>query len=89
MLLQYQNYAMYETYTKLEAKGVKVYSVKSDAFTIQKDDLSKVKPNPHHFIKSFREGILNFESAIGNRRVSTSRHASTIQLKNTNLNTTS
>ena len=64
---------MYEAYTKLEAKSVKVYSVKSDAFTIHKDDLSKVKPNPHHFIKSFREGILNFESAIGNWRVSTSR----------------
>ena len=58
MLLQYHNYAMYEAHTKLEAKGVKVYSVKIDAFTIHQDDLSKVKPNPHHFIKSFREGIL-------------------------------
>ena len=73
MLLQYHNYAMYEAYTKLEAKGVKVYSVKSDAFTIHQDDLSKVRPNPNHFIKSYREGILNFESAIGNWRVSTSR----------------
>ena len=72
LLLQYHNYAMYEAYTKLE-KGVKVYSVKSDAFTIHQDDLSKVKPNPNHFIKSYREGILNFESAIGNWRVSTSR----------------
>ena len=58
MLLQYHNYAMYEAHTKLEAKGVKVYSVNIDAFTIHQDDLSKVKPNPHHFIKSFREGIL-------------------------------
>ena len=73
LLLQYHNYAMYEAYTKLEAKGVKVYSVKSDAFTIHQDNLSKVKPNPNHFIKSYREGILNFESAIGNWRVSTSR----------------
>ena len=73
MLLQYHNYAMYEAYTKLEEKGVKVYSVKSDAFTIHQDDLSKVKPNPNHFIKSYREGILNFEDAIGNWRVSTSR----------------
>ena len=73
LLLQYHNYAMYEAYTKLEEKGVKVYGVKSDAFTIHQDDLSKVKPNPNHFIKSFREGILNFESAIGNWRVSTSR----------------
>ena len=73
LLLQYHNYAMYEAYTKLEEKGVKVYSVKSDAFTIHQDNLSKVKPNPNHFIKSYREGILNFESAIGNWRVSTSR----------------
>ena len=73
LLLQYHNYAMYEAYTKLEAKGVKVYSVKSDAFTIHQDNLSRVRPNPNHFIKSYREGILNFESAIGNWRVSTSR----------------
>ena len=73
MLLQYHNFAMYEAYTKLEEKGVKVYSVKSDAFTIHQDDLSKVRPNPNHFIKSYREGILNFEDAIGNWRVSTSR----------------
>ena len=70
LLLQYHNFAMYEAYTKLEAKGVKVYSVKSDAFTIHQDDLSKVKPNPNHFIKSYREGILDFESAIGNWRLS-------------------
>ena len=73
LLLQYHNYAMYEAYTKLEAKGVKVYSVKSDAFSIHQDDLSKVRPNPNHFIKSYRDGILNFESAIGNWRLSTSR----------------
>ena len=73
LLLQYHNFAMYEAYTKLEEKGVKVYSVKSDAFTIHQDHLSKVKPNPNHFIKSYREGILNFESAIGNWRVSTTR----------------
>ena len=73
LLLQYHNYAMYEAYTKLEAKGVKVYSVKSDAFTIHQEDMSKVRPNPNHFIKSYREGILDFEDAIGNWRVSTTR----------------
>ena len=73
MLLQYHNYAMYEAYNKLIAKGIKVYGVKSDAFTIHQDDLNKVRPNPNHFIKSYREGILDFESAIGNWRVSTSR----------------
>ena len=64
---------MYEAYTKLEEKGVKVYSVKSDAFTIHQDDLYRVVPKPNHFIKLYREGILNFEDAIGNWRVSTSR----------------
>ena len=73
MLLQYHNYAMYEAYTRLEEKGVKVYSVKSDSFTIHQDDLYRVVPKPNHFIKSYREGILNFEDAIGNWRVSTSR----------------
>ena len=73
LLLQYHNYAMYEAYTKLEEKGVKVYSVKSDAFSIHQDDLSKVRPNPNHFIKSYREGILDFEDAIGNWRVSSTR----------------
>ena len=73
LLLQYHNYAMYEAYTKLEEKGVKVYSVKSDAFTIHQDDLYRVVPKPNHFIKSYREGILNFEDAIGNWRVSTTR----------------
>ena len=73
MLLQYHNFAMYEAYTKLEEKGVKVYSVKSDAFTIHQDDLYRVVPKPNHFIKLYREGILNFEDAIGNWRVSTSR----------------
>ena len=73
LLLDYHNFAMYEAYNKLIAKGVKVYSVKSDSFTIHQDDLSKVRPNPNHFIKSFREGILNFETGIGNWRVSTSR----------------
>ena len=73
LLLQYHNFAMYEAYTKLVANNVKVYGVKSDAFTIHQDDLYRVVPKPNHFIKSYREGILNFESAIGNWRVSTTR----------------
>ena len=73
LLLQYHNFAMYEAYNKLIAKGIKVYGVKSDAFTIHQDDLNKVRPNQNHFIKSYREGILNFEDAIGNWRVSTTR----------------
>ena len=73
LLLQYHNFAMYEAYTKLVANNVKVYGVKSDAFTIHQDDLYRVVPKPNHFIKSYREGILNFESAIWNWRVSTTR----------------
>ena len=73
LLLQYHNFAMYEAYTKLVANNVKVYGVKSDAFSIHQDDLTRVTGKPNHFIKTLREGILNFESAIGNWRVSTSR----------------
>ena len=73
LLLQYHNFAMYEAYNKLIAKGIKVYGVKSDAFTMYQDDLFRVIPQPDHFIKLYREGILNFEDAIGNWRVSTTR----------------
>ena len=48
----------------------KVYSVKSDAFTIHEDDLTRVMGKPNHFIKSYRTGILNFETGIiGNWRL--------------------
>ena len=69
MLLQYHNFSMYEAYNKLIENNIKVYSVKSDAFTIDEDDLTRVNGKANHFIKTYRTGILNFETGIGNWRM--------------------
>ena len=77
LLLQYHNYAMYETYNILVKNGIGVCSVKSDAFTMHKHDFDRVKGNPYYkIINTFRETevvlrepILNFEKGIGNWRV--------------------
>ena len=42
--------------------------MKSDAFTIHEDDLTRVMGKTNHFIKSYQTGILNFEEGIGNWR---------------------
>ena len=70
LLLQCHNFSMYEAYNKLIENNVKVYSVKSDAFTIHENDLTQVMGKPNHFIKSYRTGILQFEAGtIGNWRL--------------------
>ena len=69
LLLQYHNYSMYEAYNILNENNIKVYSVKSDAFTIHEDDLTRVMGKPNHFIKTLREGLLNFDEGIGNWRL--------------------
>ena len=77
LLLQYHNYAMYETYNILVKNGIGVCSVKSDAFTMHKYDFDRVKGNPYYKIINtrreteivLREPILNFEKGIGNWRV--------------------
>ena len=77
LLLQYHNYAMYETYNILVKNGIGVCSVKSDAFTMHKHDFDRVKGNPYYkIINTFRETeivlrepILNFEKGMGNWRV--------------------
>ena len=77
LLLQYHNYAMYETYNILVKNGIGVCSVKSDAFTMHKHDFDRVKGNPYYKIINtrreteivLREPILNFEKGIGNWRV--------------------
>ena len=77
LLLQYHNYAMYETYKILVKNGIGVCSVKSDAFTMHKYDFDRVKGNPYYKIINtrreteivLREPILNFEKGIGNWRV--------------------
>ena len=41
---------MYEAYNKLVDNAIKVYSVKSDAYTIHEDDLTRVMGKPNHYI---------------------------------------
>ncbi len=86
LLLQYHNYAMYDAYTKLRNNDVKVYSVKSDAFTIHEDDLNKLKGIPNCVMPSLREGILKFDSEIGNWRVSNSRSSGESKTSTSKIN---
>ena len=73
LLLQYHNFAMYDAYTKLKNNNIKIYSVKSDAFTIHIDDLSKVMGNPNCPVRALRQGILTFGDEIGVWRLSQSQ----------------
>ena len=63
---------MYDAYAKFENNDIKVYNVKSDAWTIHCDDLNKAKCIPNCVMSSFREAVLNFDGLIGNWRVSKS-----------------
>ena len=67
LLLQHHNFKMYETYETLKANGVRVYSVKSDAFTIHSDDVSKVAG--YTFFRSNVGGCLDVGSEIGQWKV--------------------
>ena len=58
LLLQYHNFKMYETYKTLTDNNIKVYSVKTDSFTIHKDDLDKVYG--YTYLRKWREGLLKF-----------------------------
>jgi hypothetical protein len=58
MILQNHNYFMYKSYQKLQKHNVKVYSVKTDAFTIKASD--------HHQAYS----VLEFDEGFGTWRVS-------------------
>ena len=58
MLLQQHNYAMYKAYYGLKDAGIKVYSVKTDAFTVKAEDEGKAR------------GVLDFHNDIGGWRVS-------------------
>ena len=87
LLLQYHNFSMYEAYNKLVENNIKVYSVKSDAFTIHEDDLTRVVGKPNHFIKSYRTGILQFEAGtIGNWRVTSPRTSQGEAVTNKSVN---
>ena len=43
LLLYYHSYAMYEAYEAMKSENVRVYSVKSDAFTIHPHDMHLIK----------------------------------------------
>ena len=67
LLLQYHNFKMYEAYTTLSDNSIKVYSVKTDCFTIHADDVVKVYGN--RFCRVWREGLLKFGADIGDWRL--------------------
>ena len=50
LLLQYHNYARYEAYEAMKSENVRVYSVKSDAFTVHPNDIHLIKGHEirHH-----------------------------------------
>ena len=58
LLLQYHNFKMYQDYSKLYQNGINVSSVKTDAFTIQRSDITKARE------------LLIFNNEIGGWRVS-------------------
>ena len=58
MVLQHHNHFVYESYQKLIKHNISVYSVKTDAVTINSSDVEKVIE------------ILSFQAGIGNWRVS-------------------
>ena len=58
LLLQKHNYFVYQSYEKLRKNNINVYSVKTDAFTINASDVEKASE------------ILSFEKGIGNWRIS-------------------
>ena len=49
---------MYETYKALSDNNMKVYSVKTDCFTIHENDVVKVYG--HFLYRVWREGLLKF-----------------------------
>ena len=58
LLLQYHNFRMYQDYSKLYQNGINVFSVKTNAFTIQRSDITKARE------------LLIFNNEIGGWRVS-------------------
>ena len=63
LLLQHHNFTMFMTYETLKNAGVRVCSVKSDAFTIWSDDVHKVEG--FNFLQKYVKGCLDVGSEIG------------------------
>ena len=72
MILQNHNFAMFEAYKALQAKKVRVYSVKCDAFTVHKDDLDLVVG--HRYIGKWMKGALDIGKGIGQWKVEEEKH---------------
>ena len=51
LVLQHHNYKIYYDIQNLNKNNIKVYSVKTDALTIHKNDIEKVKTLLHFSIK--------------------------------------
>ena len=58
LLLQHHNYEMFTTYKTLTDNGINVFTVKTDAYTINTSDVSKANK------------LLNFDNKIGSWRIS-------------------
>ena len=67
LLLQHHNFTMFMTYETLKNAGVRVCSVKSDAFTIWSDDVHKVEG--FNCLKNYIQGCLDVGSEIGQWKV--------------------
>ena len=72
MILQNHNFSMFEAYKALQAKKVRVYSVKCDAFTVHKDDLDLVVG--HRYIGKWMKGTLDIGKGIGQWKVEEEKH---------------
>ena len=67
LLLQHHNYTMYEAFETMKENNVRVYSVKSDAFTIHIDDLDKVEG--YKFLQKWQKGCMDVGTAIGQWKI--------------------
>ena len=67
LLLQYRNITMYEAFETMKENNVRVYSVKSDAFTIHSDDLDKVAG--YKFLQKWQKGCMDVGTAIGQWKI--------------------
>ena len=72
MILQDHNFAMFEAYKALQAKKVRVYSVKCDAFTVHRDDSELVIR--HRYIGRWMKGALDFGKGIRQWKVEEEKH---------------
>ena len=66
LILQHHNFRMYQDYQEICDKGLKVISVKTDAFVLGVDEVEHLKKEKHHRWKQNRP--LNFSGGIGRWR---------------------